>query len=172
MALSRIARRMWSSSSCFYAVRADRLGNRDYRADVHHRDSVGFDRFDHRCTATSAGSSSGGEDHGVDSVFLELRAYRKSEFLRVRRGGSVSDGRREVAVEFLEDAFLLHLAEHVDGEDAVRVGVGVGGVISAVGRRVVLGVDRLYALDAVGSELRGAGGLGSASDIRSRTPRP
>ncbi|MPN14287.1 hypothetical protein SDC9_161613 [bioreactor metagenome] len=60
-------------------------------------------------------------------------------------------------MELLEDAFLLHVAKHVHGEDPVGVLVCVGGVVAAVGSAVAVGSEVHNAGDVILAVL-GSGG--------------
>ena len=61
-----IAHRMWDSNSGNYPVGSNRLGNCGNCSHMNNGDTVSFDFFDHRCTATSTGPSCGGEDNPID----------------------------------------------------------------------------------------------------------
>lgn len=89
---------------------------------MHDRDiSRIFDALGERCTATRACASGGGEDNPVHMRGLELRAYFRAELAGVGYGRAVADGTVEHMVELADFAFLFQIAQHVDGQDAVRV---------------------------------------------------
>ena len=64
---------------------------------------------------------------------LELRAYFHAELAGVGYGRAVADGTVEHMVELADFAFLFQIAQHVDGQDAVRVRIGIGLIVAAVG---------------------------------------
>ena len=79
----RIAKRVGNRKRGNYAVTADCFRYIDKVAHDHNRNAATFNFFSDRCTATSAGSSGGGEDHSVNSIVLEFFADGKSEFFGV-----------------------------------------------------------------------------------------
>ena len=62
----RIAHWVWDSDSRNYPIRTNRFGNRGDSCHVNNGDPVSFDFFYHRCTATSTGTSGGGEYNPID----------------------------------------------------------------------------------------------------------
>ena len=54
------------------SVGAHRHGDRSDRAHMHHGDTGTLDLFNHRCTATSAGTSGTGHDNGMNTGLEQL----------------------------------------------------------------------------------------------------
>ncbi len=66
----RITQRVWYCHCGDNAIGAHSKRNWHDSAHVHYRQTCTFDFLDHRCTATSAGASRGGQDDGIDAIIL------------------------------------------------------------------------------------------------------
>ena len=138
-----------------YPVRADRHGYWGNGTHVNHRYTSPFDFFDHRCTATRAGSSGRCHDNGVYTGLLKLLSIFRSELFSIGDGGSVTDGGIEVIMQLAYPAFALKLAQNVNRQHAVRVFVCIYRVIAAVSGLILIGSQRLHARYAVFAIVRG-----------------
>ena len=106
MSQGRIAERMGDRNGRNNPVRSNRQGNRYDRGNMNHRNTISFNCFNHRCTATSTGPSGGGQDHGVHMVVNQLL----SDFLRIFRSVgnacSIADRCIEILVKAPDFSFL------------------------------------------------------------------
>ena len=143
----RIAERVGDSHGGDNSVGADRQRDRRDRAHVHHGDTCSFDFFNHRCAATSAGPSSGGQDCSRYPCVEQALAEFLSKLLGGGDGGAVADSRVVQVVQLADDALLLQIAEHVHRQDAVGVVVGVDGVVAAMGGLIGRGGEGVHAGD-------------------------
>jgi hypothetical protein len=121
----RIAQRVRDGHCGHDAVGPDAQRNGNDGTHMHDRDiSRIFDALGERCTATRARASGGGEDNPVHMRGLEPGAYFRAELAGIGYGRAVADGTVEHMVELADFAFLFQIAQHVDGQDAVRVRIG------------------------------------------------
>ena len=116
---SRISQRIGDADSRDNPVRADRERDRDNRTHMHNRDSCAINFLNHRCTASSTGSSRTGQDDRIDMVLLQFLSDFLGEGLCRSHSGSVSNRGVELIVELPDDMLLLEIAEDIDRKDAV-----------------------------------------------------
>ena len=95
-------------------------------------DTHALNFLNHRCAATSAGASCRGHDNGLNTVLQQLLSVLFSELLGGCNSGTVTNGGVELVVQLADLAFLLHLTQNIDGQDAVGVSIGIDGVVAAV----------------------------------------
>ena len=81
MSQGRIAERMGDRNSRNNPVRSNRQGNRYDRGNMNHRNTISFNCFNHRCTATSTGPSGGEEDNAVHVIIPQQRNHFLSHTL-------------------------------------------------------------------------------------------
>ena len=150
---------MWDGDCRHNAVRANRERDGGHRADVHHRKARTLDFLDHRCPATSAGASGGGEYDGIDPIGDELLTDFRTERLGRSHRRSIADRRVELVVQLADGTLALHLAQYVDGNHAIGILIRIGRVIAAMRRLVGIAREVVDASDAVLAIVRGVRAL-------------
>ena len=88
---SGIAQRIRNRNCRNDSVGADCQRDRHNRTHVNHGNTMAFNFLNHRCTATRAGASGGGQDHGIDIVGQQILSDGFGELLGVGDSGAVAN---------------------------------------------------------------------------------
>ena len=115
----RIAERIWNRNSRNDPVCPNCQGDGNYSTNMHHRNTSPFNFFYHRCAATSAGASRGGEDHSIHPICQQILGQCGGKGFGIGDGSSVSGGGVEITVEFPDFPLFLQISQHIDWNDPV-----------------------------------------------------
>src|SRR5699024_7835094 len=154
-ALGWITKRIRNTNTWDNSVGADCQGNRNYRCHMYYRNPIFFDSFNHRCTATSTGTSCSDEDNPVNMLlFCEDLTDLITKFCCRSCRSSCTCCCTEEVFEFTELSVSFHFTKYIKRNYQVRICHNELTVISTMDCCKLFRAHRIFSFDGVDSELR------------------
>src|SRR5262249_50711701 len=142
-----ISSRADNTSGSDSSERTDFFRHRNHRANLGDRYIELFDFLADRCTAASAGSSGGSQNHSRYTSGFQLTRDFFADSRRVFDRGMGAARRVYEFVEFTDCSFAFEIAHRVQRYQAIWITISDSRIVAGMDRVIFVGIERCHADD-------------------------